>query len=246
MDRLKNKNRCSKCALPVTFPGVKLDGGGVCNYCHYHTLTKARDLSLRNYYRKIFLKEIKKAKVGPSEYDCIVAFSGGKDSAYMTYILSKKYKLKILAHTFDNGFISRDAKKNINLVVKKLKVDHKYTRPKKDYLNEIFNYALSGQISYPKEVLSMLSPVCAVCLGMVFGTTMKIAKRHKIPLLFVGFTPGQYPMISLENFLKVESCMYLASTVYKDDPLDVLKILRDPIEEKFGKKAGKYFLKANM
>ncbi len=62
--------------------------------------------------------------------------------------------------------------------------------------------------------------------------------------MFVGFTPGQYPAISLENFMKVESCMFISDKVYKDDPLDVLKIIADPIREKFGEKVNKYFFRS--
>ena len=106
---------------------------------------------------------------------------------------------------------------------------------------EVFKYALQGKISYPKEILAMLSPVCAACLGMVFGSTLKLAIDGDIPLMFVGFTPGQYPVISLENFLKVNSCMFLSEKVYKDDPLDIIKIIRDPINERFGEKIDRYF-----
>jgi len=81
-------------------------------------------------------------------------------------------------------------------------------------------------------------------LGMVFGTTINLAIRDKIPLMFIGFTPGQYPAISLENFIKVNSCIFLSDKVYKDDPLDIIKIISDPIRERFGERVNDYYFKS--
>ena len=46
------------------------------------------------------------------EHDCVVLFSGGKDSTYMLYQLVA-LGLKPLTFTLDNGFISDGAKDNI-------------------------------------------------------------------------------------------------------------------------------------
>ncbi len=58
-------------------------------------------------------EELLKNERGKHEYDVIMAYSGGKDSTYTMYLLSHNYGLKILAYTFDNGFISREALSNI-------------------------------------------------------------------------------------------------------------------------------------
>ena len=66
---------CNNCILPETFPGIRFDENGVCNFC----------------------REFK----GKGSYDCLMAYSGGKDSTYTLWILKKKYDLRILALTFD-------------------------------------------------------------------------------------------------------------------------------------------------
>ena len=236
--------RCPRCALPETFPGIKLPKGKACNYCGYYDLNKPREKEIKKTLKNKFVQEIKNAKAQNGEYDCIVAFSGGKDSTFLLHYLKKKFNLKILAHTFDNGFISKQTIKNIKHVTNILGVDHKFTKPPFKAMREVFKAMLTEDITYPKEILSMLSPVCAACLGMVFGTTIKLAMRLSMPLMFMGFTPGQYPAISLENFLKVNSCMFISDKIYRDDPVDIIKILRDPIDEKFGDKIGKYFLQS--
>jgi len=238
--------RCVICALPDTYPGVKFDGDGICNYCAYHDMYKEREKRLKNLLRRGFInviKETKKASKG-KKHDCVIAYSGGKDSTFLLLFLKKRFNLRILAHTLDNGFTSKKAMENIRKITKKLGVDHKFTRPKFEVIKDVFSSALKGEIPYSKDIRAMLSPVCAACLGMVCGTTLNLCIKLKIPLMFIGFTPGQYPAISLENFLKSNSCLFLSDKIYKDDPLDVVKMLRDPIDERFGEKAGKYFFKS--
>lgn len=236
--------RCARCGLPQTFPGIKFNSDEKCNYCVYHDLYKDREILIKSLLKLEFARPIAKVKKQKHKYDCIVAYSGGKDSTFLLYHLKTKFGLKILAHVLDNGFISKTALKNIHTVTRVLDIDYKITKPEFKTLKEIFSYAIEKKIPYPKEILAMMSQVCAVCIGMVFGTTMNLAIKLKIPLMFVGFTPGQYPAISLENFMKVQSCMFISDKVYKDDPLDILKIMSDPIREKFGEKASRYFFKS--
>jgi predicted PP-loop superfamily ATPase len=238
------KKRCGQCGLPNTYPGIKFNAAHTCNYCLYYELYQDRELAIKKQLEKAFYKIIRDAKKNKNQYDCVVAYSGGKDSTFLLAHLKNKFGLKILAHTLDNDFVSSQAHRNIKRITRALGVKSKITKPKKELLKEIFTYALTGNIPYPKEILAMMSRVCAVCLGMVFGTTINLAIRHKIPLMFIGFTPGQYPAISLENFLKVNSCIFLSDKVYKDDPLDILKIISDPIREKFGEKVKDYYFKS--
>jgi len=239
--------RCRKCALPETFPGVLFNASGKCNYCIEHELISDRKESIRNGLKKEFIKIIKKSSKKDRrgrKYDCIVAFSGGKDSTYMLYLLKKHFNLRIMSHMLDHGLTSRQALKNVNNITKALNIDHVTTKPPISLIKEIFTYVLTEETPYPKTVLSMMSPLCAACQGMIFGTTMKLAIENNIPLLFIGYTPAQYPIVSFENFLKVNSCVYLSSKIYKDDPLDLIKIARDPIEERIGAKINNYFFKS--
>lgn len=55
-------------------------------------------------------------KHGSAEYDAVMCYSGGKDSTYTLMLAVKKYGLKVLSFTLDNGFISPVAFDNINRV----------------------------------------------------------------------------------------------------------------------------------
>jgi len=242
-EKLKIK-RCRRCALPDTYPGIHLNEDNICNYCVYFDVIEERENTLRVKLRKKAIQIIKKVKKERHKYHCIVAYSGGKDSTFLLHFLKKEFHLNILAHVLDNGFISPTALKNIKNVTKILNIGYKITNPPFKLLKKIFSYALTQRTSYPKEILAMMSPVCAVCQGMVFGTTIKLAMRLKIPLMFIGYTLGQYPSISLENFSKVKSNVFLSSRVYKDDPLDIIKIVKDPLDEKFGEEIEDYYFRS--
>lgn len=236
--------RCKRCALPETYPGLQFNQDNICNYCFYYDTYKEREEIIKSKLKREFTEEINKIKRKSNKYDCVVAYSGGKDSTFLLNFLKKRFKLKILAHTLDNGFTSPTAIKNIKKITNKLNIKLITTRPPAGLLKKIFSYALTNKTPYPKEVLSMMSPLCVICQGMVFGTTLKLAKRLKIPLMFIGYTPGQYPIISLENYLKVNSCVFFSSEVYKDDPLDIIKISRDCLNERFGEEIDGYYFKS--
>ncbi|MFH1245784.1 MAG: hypothetical protein V1662_04790 [Candidatus Omnitrophota bacterium] len=240
----KKIKRCAECGLPHTYPGISFNESGCCNYCVYYELTKEREQFTRMMLQEKFRKLIRGVKKKRPKYDCIVAYSGGKDSTFLLHFLKNELNLNILAHTLDNGFVSRAALKNIKKMTKLLNIECAVTRPEWNVLKNVFTYALMGKLPYPKAILALASPVCAVCIGMVFGSTINLAVKLRIPLMFIGFTPGQYPSISLENFLKVESCMYLSDKVYRDDPLDILKILADPVREQFGAQVNKYYFRS--
>ncbi len=236
--------RCEQCALPETYPGIKFDKNGVCNYCNYLEASESMRRSLKKDIKKQFKSFIEECRSSANEYDCVVCYSGGKDSTFLLMRLKQEYNLKIMSYTLDNGYISSKALDNIRKITEVLDVDHMMFKPRQDVINRVFRDTLTQRIHYPKELTSMLSPLCAACQGMILGFAVRFAIDKKIPLIFVGFTPGQYPDVSYENFLKSKSCIFLTDTVHKDDPPDIIKMIRDPIDEMSGEEAGSYYFKS--
>ena len=79
MEKISN---CKICLTPSTRPRVKFKNNFICNACEYQKLKKEINWS----ERKEELKEIcKKYKSKDGSYDCIVPWSGGKDSSYIAY-----------------------------------------------------------------------------------------------------------------------------------------------------------------
>lgn len=109
--------RCSKCVLPDSFPSITFNSEGACNYCtNYKKIERKGEAE--------FEKILSHYKGTGKKWDCIVLFSGGRDSSFVLHQLVKVYKMRVLAYTFDNGLLSEEAKLNIKSAVEKLKVDH--------------------------------------------------------------------------------------------------------------------------
>lgn len=140
---MKNK-KCSFCLNDYTVKKIKICDNGKCNYCNTFDeyYEKLHDYDNLN---KLFLKKIEN-KEG-YQYDVAVGFSGGKDSTYVLYKLVKEYKLKVYAYTLDNGFLSEEAKKRINDIVKSLNVYHEYVECDEILLKKIYKSIVNKYLS---------------------------------------------------------------------------------------------------
>jgi len=88
--------RCNNCILPETYPYIKFDNDGVCNFC--------RSYKKQIYYgEKKLLEILDKHRSKNGEPDCIVGLSGGRDSCYALHLMKTKYKMNPIAYTFDWG-----------------------------------------------------------------------------------------------------------------------------------------------
>jgi len=185
--------RCIKCILPETFPGIKFDEDGICNFC-----LEAKDLDYQKdkkmEYKRKFESLIQELR-GKGSYDTLMGYSGGKDSTYTLTILKEKYDLNILAITMDNGFISEYAIKNIKMVVDNLEIDHILFRPRFDILKKIFCITAKKNIYSPK-VIERASAICTSCISIVKFSILRMALEKNVPLVTYGWTPGQAPIRS--------------------------------------------------
>jgi hypothetical protein len=176
--------------MPTSIPSVKLDDCGICNYCkiykrNFHNWHEIE--SLRKIQFEIIVRRIKKLN---RPYDCVVPLSGGKDSVYVLYICSKIYNLKCLCVTFDNGFLSDFARKNIKNAIEATNADHIFYGVNKKTLRKLY-----------KLFLQKAGTFCLVCMGgiqiasslaqrsfnvptAIAGTGMRYAYRGFIPEIF--------------------------------------------------------------
>ena len=80
--------RCRTCLVPDTRPRTVLDATGQCNACKYHFVEKPR---IDWQERKTMFQELVDENKQHPQFDCLVPFSGGKDSATIAHRL--KYEL---------------------------------------------------------------------------------------------------------------------------------------------------------
>ncbi|MDI6781008.1 MAG: hypothetical protein QME49_02705 [bacterium] len=130
-------NRCSKCILPDNFPNIHFDSYKVCNYCHSWN-KKWQNFDYEKSEKEL-IKIFDSAKAKNRPYDCLITYSGGRDSSYVIYLCKQKYHLNPLVVTFNNLFMSDYAIKNIFSTTQKLNVDHVFVTYKPENLKRFYS-----------------------------------------------------------------------------------------------------------
>ncbi len=172
---------CKKCVLSNNFFSVSINEYGLCNYCAEKEMEQAAE-------QRPEMEKFECNKNG--KYDVVLAYSGGKDSTYTLYLLKEKYKMKVLAITYDNGFLAKETYQNIKNVCTSLDVDSLIVAPSRTRLNNIFKLA-DNDMKLPRKSLERASSICTYCIGLVKMCVYKEAIERKIPLIAFGWTPGQ-------------------------------------------------------
>nr|CRH05124.1 conserved protein of unknown function [Candidatus Magnetococcus massalia] len=109
--------RCTRCVLPETMPFVDLDEQGVCRFCRDHTPYKHKG-------RAAFEAALAPYRKRGDKPDCIVPFSGGRDSSYELHYLKKELGLNPIAYTYDWGMVTDLARRNQSRLCGQLGVEH--------------------------------------------------------------------------------------------------------------------------
>lgn len=185
--------RCMRCVLPETFPGIKFNEDGICNFClEFKGMDHLEGKKLE--YLQKFEKLVDEYK-GKGSYDALMCYSGGKDSTYTLAVLKEKYDLNMVTFTFDNSFLSDQAIVNIKNVVEDLGIDHILFKPRFDVVKKIFSRCAKSSI-YPPKTLERASTICTSCMGIVKFSALRLALEKNIPFIAFGWSPGQAPITS--------------------------------------------------
>lgn len=198
--------------MPSNFPGVTFDDDGVCNYCRGFKGIDALEETKKKYEKSF--SDLIELYGGRSEYDVLMCYSGGKDSTYTLDILRNRYKLSVLAMTFDNGFISPATRAGMDRVVENLGVDQITFKVRFDLLKKIFRTASETEL-YSKKTLERASTICTSCISFVKFITLKTAIEKNIPFIGYGWSPGQAPVQSSLMKTNPSLIRMTQSVVYK-------------------------------
>ncbi len=95
---------CTRCIYPETQDTLMFDEDGVCSVCRQ---IEYRDEKIDWVARRKELDALLERYRGQGQYDCIVPFSGGKDSTFTLYKLVHDFKLKPLVVSFDASLHAR-------------------------------------------------------------------------------------------------------------------------------------------
>jgi N-acetyl sugar amidotransferase len=170
--------RCTRCLIPETHETLLFDEQGVCNICRGQEVKKqAIDWT----QRKVELHELIESYRGKYSHDCIVPFSGGKDSTFTLYHLVKEYRVKPLVVQFDHGFMRPNLRANNEKTFKALGADVISFRPNWHVVRKVM-----------LESLKRKGDFCWHCHTGIFAYPMQLAVKLNIPLLFWGEPSAEY------------------------------------------------------
>ena len=170
--------RCMKCVIPETHETIVFDEKGVCNICRQH---EYKQTVIDWKAKKTELDRLIAAYRGKYEYDCIVPFSGGKDSTWTLYYLVKEYGIKPLVVRFDHGFLRPGVQQNTIRTIRKLGVDFHHFTPNWKVVQKLMLQSFLEKGDF-----------CWHCHTGIFAYPMWVAIRYNVPLVFWGEPSAEY------------------------------------------------------
>ena len=182
----KETKYCKICGLTSKYDGVTIGEDCVCNVCHE---MEEQEQMIKDYFRPMeeLEKKLKESKA-EGKYDCLLLYSGGKDSTYVLYKLVEM-GVRVLPFVFDNGYISDTAFENIHQVISECKLD--CVIQKQENMNEVFCEGLKEECS-----------VCLGCFKVLNVLSTKYAYEHGIPYIINGLSRGQIFDVRLYDIMQ--------------------------------------------
>ncbi len=175
MNELK---RCTRCTTPETHETIVFDENGVCNICLQQDFKQeAIDWSAK----KEELDKLIEQYRGKYDYDCIVPFSGGKDSTWTLHYLVKEYGIKPLVVRFDHGFLRPNLAENTVQALRKLGVDFHHFTPNWKVVQKCMLQSFLEKGDF-----------CWHCHTGIFAYPMQVAIKYNVPLIFWGEPSSEY------------------------------------------------------
>lgn len=169
---------CTRCVTPETSESLTFDTKGVCSVCHQ---VEVKQTAIDWAAREPLLDKVLDAHRGKHDYDCIVPFSGGKDSTFTLWYLVKVKKLKPLVVRFDHGFLREQVQENSLRTFRILGVDVHHFTP---------NWQVVRKLMF--ESLRRRGDFCWHCHTGIFSYPMWVALQHDVPLLIWGEPSAEY------------------------------------------------------
>ena len=173
-----NLKKCTKCQLPETYETIEFDKDGACNICE-GIKYKTENIDWKK--RKLLLDKIIEDNRGKYSYDCVIPFSGGKDSVFQLYYLVKEYKIKPLVIRFNHGFIRKTIQENVNMVFKKIGAD---------FIDFTPNWRIVKKLML--ESFKRKTDFCWHCHTGLYSYPIRMALLHKVPLIFYGEPQAEF------------------------------------------------------
>jgi DNA-directed RNA polymerase subunit K/omega len=189
---------CKNCILVDGFLGIEINKDQLCDFCadptHKNPNWSKREIKNEQRKDKLndwnqTLKEMQRAHKG-SCYDCVIGYSGGKDSTSLVDTFVNEYHLNPLLVSVDTGFMTEVAKQNmkdtlnkINMFENHILIEDAIPTFKKLYYHYFFNH------NSPEKALTV--EICHKCTDLIHTIVFKETLKRNIPYVIIGFSPDQ-------------------------------------------------------
>jgi amino acid adenylation domain-containing protein len=214
------RHYCQQCGLPDSHPKANLDSRGLCQPCREF---ESQRVHLGDYFRPRSALQAEfdaRRQAGRGNIDCLMLYSGGKDSTYALYQLVREMGLKVLVYTFDNGYISDQAMSNIRNAVADLAVELVVGRT--DSIDAIY-----------VDSLQTHHTVCNGCFKTIYTLGLNLARERGIGVMVTGMSRGQIFETRLADLYaqgvfdadEIERAVIQARRVYHDQDDAVSRLL---------------------
>ena len=164
---------CKTCiANDFIIPGLEFDAEGRCPICQSADMTRG--------FKSVVpvMNSFPRAK--KSRFDIAVFYTGGKDSTYLLYYLSKVLKLRVLALTWEIPYMSECARRSIENAKNKLdSVEFITRRISNEDLRKIY-----------KKLYSLSENTCA-CPSLAYVLFYPELVINRVPYFVAGNEPAQ-------------------------------------------------------
>ncbi len=199
---MNDLTRCSRCILPSTLDSITFDDEGICNHCRKYEkdFDEWDKISLRR--EKEFEKLLDKAKSLKRPYDCLVPLSGGKDSTYALWLCTSVYKLRTLAVTYDNGYLSTPARDNIRNALRSCNADHIFYSVNKSNSARLF-----------RTFTLKTGDFCNACMRGINYSIENAVRSFKIPLVIKGSGRRVQYVSQIKEVTSLNTASYFANVI---------------------------------
>lgn len=186
-----NYQQCVKCINnDYILPGIEFDQDGVCAFCQCYETEKDTEENFFIGGNTITEKElIELKKTNTSAFDVLVLYTGGKDSSYLLWYLSKIIGLNVLACTWDMPFTNDESWENIKAAQKKL--------PNVEWVVRTIR---SEKIEVALRELVKKFGIPCICPWAAYGLFYPLAVQEKIPVIMDGIESSQTHISQIFNF----------------------------------------------